>query len=290
MLAAFLFFLFALPASGAPPRLDDAMLVRLHARLSAGEPAKRLEDELPRLGRNLNIAREISSRYWTDCTIVDELAKAEILSARTMKALGIRLKSTGSVSHASAGLMHTYGYLFSRLPTAYGYKSKRWVESRLDERLGLPAGTFSPLATEGEFASNLTSVLFQLIGAPVKIARAAPLTPAAKALGHVEQRVTWKTGRGTKVEASVFTHLVPLAPLPGHKTSDTHLLVYAVRRDGHHRLTTAFPVARAFAETIQRTQPDAEPVFSPRFNLYIDPGWSVTAQENSGWRAAEHSP
>lgn len=290
MPAAILFFLFALPVSGAPSRLDDAMLVRLHARLSAGEPAKRLEDELPRLGRNLNIAREISARYWTDCTIVDELAKADILPAPLMKALGIRLKSTAGVTHASAGIMHTYGYLFSRLPTAYGFKSKRWVESRLDERLGLPAGTFSPLPVEGEFTSNLTAVLLQLVGAPAKIARAAPLTPAAKAIGHVEQRVTWKTGRGTPMEATVFTHLVPLAPLPDHKSDETHLLIYSVRRGGHHRLTTAFPVARTFAETIRRTAPDSGPVFTPRFNLYIDPAWSVTSQENFGWRAAENAP
>ena len=122
-----------------------------------GEQAARLEDELPGLRRNLNLAAGVSARNWTECTVFDELAKAEILPGKAMSGLGIRRAVTSGVAHAPAGLMHTYGYLFSQLQTAYGLKGKRWIESRLDERLGLPAGTFSPLAAEGEFAANLTS-------------------------------------------------------------------------------------------------------------------------------------
>lgn len=284
MRGALLLLLLALPASAA--RLDYATFARLHGRLMAGEHSKRLEDELPGLTRSLNIAREVSARYWTSCTVFDELAKAEILHEKAMKGLGIRRAVVGGVAHAPAGTMHTYGYLFSQLQTAYGLKGKRWIESRLDERLGLPAGSFSPVPPEGEFAANLTTALLRLAGEQTDVPRAARLEPQAKPLGLVEQRVAWRTPKGRAIEASVLTYLVPLAPLPDLKTTDEFLLVYGVRREGRLRFTTAFPVGRAFAEGIMAVKPDTEPIFKPRFNLYVDPTWTVVAQENLGWRPA----
>lgn len=282
---AFLILLLALPVAAAPGKLDYETFARLHARLLDKDTAKQLEDELPRLKANLKIAGDASAKYWTDCTVFDELAKAEILPEKAMAGLGIRREITGGVAHAPAGVMHTYGYLFSQLQTAYGLKGKRWIESRLDERLGLPAGTFSPLTTDGEFASNLTAALLQLIGVTEKVPHAAKLKPAAKALGRVEQRVTWKTPGGRTETASVFTTLAPLAPLPGFETTDKFLLIYSVLRNKRHRLTTAFPVGQGFADGIMGTKPGTEAVFTPRFNLYVDPAWTVTAQENLGWRA-----
>lgn len=284
MQSALLSFLLAVSAV-ASPKLGYETFARLHARLLAGETAARLEDELPRLRRNLAIAERVSAKYWTDCTVFDELAKAEILPEKAMKGLGIRRDVTGGVIHAPAGVMHTYGYLFSQLKTAYGLKGKRWLESRLDERLGLPPGAFSPLAPEGEFAANLTSVLLQVIGAPARVSRAASLETPQRTLGRVEQRVTWKTPAGETVKASVFTHLAPLMPLPGFDDPDHFLLIHEVLRDGEHRFTTAFPVNKAFADSIIAVKPGTEPVFKPRFNLYVDPSWAVVAHENLGWRA-----
>ena len=285
MHSALLILLLTLPASAAPAKLSYETFARLHARLLDKDTARSLEDELPRLSRSLKIARKVSAKYWTDCAVFDELAKAEILPEKAMNGLGIRREVTGGVAHSPAGVMHTYGYLFSQLQTAYGLKGKRWIESRLDERLGLPAGTFSPVAPEGEFAANLTSVLLQLIGAPARVAHAARLEPAKRTLGRVEQRVTWRTPDGGTVKASVFTHLTALQPLPGVETTDEFLLIYEVARDGRHRFTTAFPVGKDFAAAIMDAKPDAEPAFKPRFNLFVDPSWTVAAQDNLGWRA-----
>ncbi len=262
----------ALPASAASLSYDD--YAKLHARLLEGANAKKLEDVLPRLNANLKTARAVSDKSWTDCTIFDELAKADILSEKAMKGLGIRRETTGGVVHAPAGLTHTYGYLFSQLQTAYGLKGKRWIESRIDERLGLAAGTFSPLPPSGEFATNLTSTLLQLVAKPSK-----------KAAGRVEQNVTWTTKDGKMVKATVFTVLVPLAPLPDLKTTDEFLLIYGLTRDGRTLLTTAFPIAKGFADSIMGAKADAAPVFKPRFNLYVDPSWTVTAQDSAGWLA-----
>ena len=260
-----------------------AAFAHLYGRLMAGETAAQLEDALPHLVRNLKTAAEVSERHWAECTPYDELAKADILPGKALRALGIPRAVTLGVAHAPAGLMHTYGYLFSQLRTPYGLKGKRWIESRLDERLGLPAKTFDPLTSRGEFASNLTSVLLQLIGAPENLPHAAPLTPVARVSGSVEQRVTWKTPDGKTVSASVFTRLVPLAPLPGLKTNDTDLLIYEVVRDGRHLLVTAFPIEKTFADSIRDAKPETSAAFKPRFNFYVDPSWTVVAQENTGY-------
>lgn len=266
-----LLLVLALPVSAAP--LGYADYAKLHARLLEGATAKKLEDVLPGLSENLKTAREVSDKSWTDCTVFDELAKADILEEKAMKGLGIRRETTGGVVHAPAGVMHTYGYLFSQLQTSFGLKGKRWIESRIDERLGFPAGTFGPLPPGGEFTSNLTSVLLQLAG-----------KTSSKAAGRVEQNVTWKTKSGKTVKATVFTVLVPLAPLPGLETTDEFLLIYGMTRGGRARLTTAFPIAKGFADSIMAAKADAEPVFKPRFNLYVDPSWTVTAQDSAGWR------
>ncbi len=272
MIHALLPLLLALPVSAANLGYDD--YAKLHARLLEGTKAKALEDVLPGLSANLKTARAVSEKSWTDCTIFDELAKAEILSEKAMQGLGIRRATTGGVVHAPAGLMHTYGYLFSQLQTSFGLKGKRWIESRIDERLGLPAGTFSPLPPGGEFTSNLTSTLLQLVA-----------KASSRAAGRVQQNVTWKTKNGKTVKATVFTVLVPLAPLPDLKTADEFLLIYGLTRDGRTRLTTAFPIAKGFADSIMGAKPDEAPVFKPRFNLYVDPSWTVTAQDSAGWRA-----
>lgn len=255
----------------------------LYARLMNGETAARLEDAVPGLKRNLKTASRVSADYWTDCTPYDELAKEDILPVQVLEALGIRRTVDGGVAHVPAGVMHTYGYLFSQLKTAYGLKGKRWIESRLDERLGLPAGTFSPYTPRGEFASNVTSVLLQLAGERPKLARAARLRPTAKILGRIEQNVTWRALGGEEISALVVTRLVELRPLAGFETSDVALLIYEVVRDGRRRLVTAFPVGRGFADDLTAAKPSEEASFRPRFNLFIDPSWTVVAQKNSGF-------
>src|SRR3569832_2946383 len=125
-------------ARPASAKMGYDMYAKLDERLSAGATAQALEDELPGLAKNLQTAKEVSAKYWTDSTIFDELAKENILPDKILNGLGIRHESTGGVVHVPAGMMHTYGYLFSQLKTAYGLKGKRWIESRVDERLGHP--------------------------------------------------------------------------------------------------------------------------------------------------------
>lgn len=270
-------------SASAAPAYD--MYAKLYDRLASGATAQALEDVLPGLAGNLKTANEISAKYWTDSTPFDEIAKAYILPDNILDALGIRHETTGGVVHVPAGMMHTYGYLFSQLKTPYGLKGKRWIESRLDERLGLPAGMFGPLAPQGEFASNVTAAFLKLVGERPSLPTAAKLKLKAKAAGSVEQKISWKTPDGKTVKASVSTHLVPLKALPEFETADSYLLIYSVVRDGRRRLVTGFPVDAKFAEAIRKTPAGKSAAFTPRFNLYIDPSWTVVSQRTSGFKA-----
>jgi hypothetical protein len=274
----------AVPASAAHAAPGYETYAKLYDRLMGGATAQQLEDVLPGLAANLKTADGVSAKYWTDSTPYDELAKSFILPDPVLDALGVRHESTGGIVHVPAGLMHTYGYLFSQLKTAYGLKGKRWIESRIDERLGLPAGTFGPIPPQGEFASNVTAALSRLVGEPVKLPRAAKLKIAIKPAGFVEQDVEWKTPDGKTVKAKVFTHLVALKPLPDLATADAYLLIYSVVRDGKRRFVTAFPVDEKFAGGIMKTPAAISAVFVPRFNFYVDPSWVVVAQDNRGFK------
>jgi hypothetical protein len=257
---------------------------KLYDRLSAGAPAQALEDELPGLAGHLKTADAISAKYWTDSTPFDELAKEYILPDKVLDGLGIRHEITGTVVHVPAGMMHTYGYLFSQLKTAYGLKGKRWVESRLDERLGLPAGTFSPLPPQGEFAANVTAAFLKLVGERPSVPGAAKLKLKAKAAGSVEQDVSWKKPDGKTEKAKVFTHLVPLKVLPDYATTDSYLLIYSVVSGGRRLLVTGFPVDAKFAESIMKTPAGSAASFKPRFNLYVDPSWTVVSAGTKGFK------
>lgn len=274
-------------ARPASAKMGYDMYAKLYDRLSSGATAPALEDELPGLAKNLQTAKDISAKYWTDSTIFDELAKENILSDKVLDGLGIRHENSGGVVHVPAGMMHTYGYLFSQLKTAYGLKGKRWIESRVDERIGLPAGTFSPLPPKGEFASNVTVAYLGLAGVKVSIPTAAKLKPKAKAAGFVEQKVEWRTPGGKTEKASVFTHLVPLKPLPGFETKDAYLLIYTVLSGGKRRLVTGFPIEAGFAGSIMKTPAGNAPSFKPRYNLYVDPSWTVVSQETKGWQPSK---
>jgi hypothetical protein len=268
---------------GRPRSLGYKDYARLYGRLAAGKTAADLEDAIPGLRGRLASAAEISRRWWTDSTPGDELAHEQILPDDVLDALGIPHRVDGGVEHVPAGLMHTYGYVFAQVKTAYGLKGKRWIESRVDERLGLPAGTFSPNPPEGEFLANLTATLARLVGLPADVPGALKTEPNARALGAVEERVRWRRPDGAAVVGVVRTHLVALGPARGLKTADTHLLIYELELGGERRFVTAFPIESAFARTFLDAKPADDAAFKPRFNLYVDPSWTVFERRSAGF-------
>lgn len=281
-----LVFAFAPPARSAPPLQGPeayATYAALFSRLMQGQTAAQLQDVLPGLSQRLRIAAEVSRKHWTDSNLLDANTKSAILPPKAMQGLDIPLRVTAGIPHAPAGMMHTYGYLFSQLQTPYGLKGRRWIEARIDERLGLPAGTFSPEPPAGEFTSNLTAVLYRLIGVAGAPSTAAALEPAATPLGRLEEDVTWETPEGRRVSASVRTHLFDMPSILGAAEDGEPLLIYEVVRGGRHLIVTAFTAGGGTAGFIRSAKPADDDAFKPLYNLYVDPRWRVVARHSSGF-------
>lgn len=263
---------FANEGKAVPERY--AFYKKLHDRLMTGEERKKLEDAIPRLDGKMDEALRTSMQRWSWSVNYDEFMKAEILDKTVLKGLKIPFEEKAGVLHVPAGVMHTYGYLFSQLMTKFGLKGKRWIESRVDERMGLEAGAFSPFGNV-EFLTALTKALDDAL------AKKNKNTPV---VGCLEEDVMWKTDRDDHESAELKTCFLKLKTLKDLDTKDTMLLVYSIKMEGaKEKYVTAFPVEQAFADAIIATKATKGKAFKPRYNLYIDPDWTVESYETEGF-------
>ena len=246
-----------------------------HSRLAAGETRKNLEDAIPDLDHKMRTALKKSQKHWSSSVNFDEMMRAEILDKTVLKNLGIPFEEKGERIFVSAGIMHSYGYLFSQLQTKFGLKGKRWIESRIDERIGLKAETFSPFAKK-EFLSQLTVALDRLL---------AGRNLTSKILGSLEESIVWQKPDGRIVKGAVRTTLAKLKILPDLDTKDVYLLVYQVKiDDSRWKYVTAFPVEQGFASGVEGVKASRGVEFKPRYNLYIDPEWKVITYVTEGFK------
>ena len=219
-------------------------------------------------------------KLWGESINYDELANGEIVSPAVLGFIAARLGAPaprGRIMHA--GAEHTYGYLFSQLPTKFGFKRARWVRPDIEEGLGLPAGSVGPAPSSGTLLSNVTCLAGGVAlkgdkaAAPL-LARACAHCPAAvkkfkpAAVGRARLSETVSLAGGRKV--TLRTDLVAfLKPAGGN----SHLLIYSVRDSAlkHAYLVTAFPVNEGFVKSV--TDPaglgENKPV-QTRYNAYVD--------------------
>ena len=219
-------------------------------------------------------------KLWGESINFDELANGEIVSPAVLGFISARLGAAaprGRIMHA--GLEHTYGYLFSLLPTKFGFKRARWVQPAIEEGLSLPAGSAGPAPAQGTLLSNVTclaggiALRGEKAAAPL-LAQAcanspAPLKnlkPAASARPRLLETVSLPGGR----KVTLRTDFVPF-----HKPSggNSHLLVYSVLDSAleHAYLVTAFPVNEGFVKNA--TNPaglgKSKPV-QTRYNAHVE--------------------
>ncbi len=98
-------------------------------------------------------------------------------------------------------------------------------------------------------------------------------------IGTLTENVVWRDSRSKTISGTIRTHLLKLSPLPGFDSQDTALLVYEAQIGKQKKFVTAFPVAQSFADTLIQSKPARGSSFKPRFNLYVDPRWSVVSYE-----------
>ena len=250
----------------------------------------------PNLEDRLKIAREVSLKHWAWSTNYDEFAKAGILNENSVRVLGIPLQDEKSDHVVSAGIMHSYGYLFSLLQTPYGLKSKRWLESKLDESLGLAPGLLGPFPASGEFLSNLTWVLDRTTQKRSKartcraIKNVSPdlcalekrMAPLPRAQGYAETRVELKRGRKTE-KLKIITYVIPLVNRTA--SGETFLLAYEVA--GQKRLwVTAFPIMEDFANKVmaEKKEKTWDSTYAPRFNLSLKMDGAAVRSQKQGFK------
>jgi len=159
----------------------------------------------------------------------------------------------GKIVHA--GMEHAYGYLFSLLPTKFGFKRARWVRDDIEAGLGFARGAMGPSPAEGTLLANITCVAGAAAfsddaAAAAKLAKASYACGSAargwKAPGHF--RLTETVSLSRKRSVALRTDFLPF----GSVTSggNAYLLVYSVKDTSrpHAVLVTAFPVAEGFVK------------------------------------------
>lgn len=231
---------------------------------------------------------------WGESINYDELANGEIVRPEILSFIASRLGAAqprGRVVHA--GLEHTYGYLFSLLPTKFGFKRARWVKPDIEKGLGLRAGSAGPAPSEGTLLANITCLAG---GIALKDDSAAwgVLKKAGGYCSGAVKKYAFSAVKRTRLTEEValpggrrVTLRTDFAPFLAPAGGNTHLLVYSVRDTAaaHAYLVTAFPVNAVFVEnaTAAGGLGKDKPV-QTRYNAHVE-GLTGTGKFN-GLRAA----
>jgi hypothetical protein len=234
---------------------------------------------------------------WGESINFDEMVKARIVHDSILSFLAGELALPGphgKVVHA--GMEHAYGYLFSLLPTKFGFKRARWVRDDIEAGLGFARGALGPSPAEGTLLANITCVAGDAAfsddaAASAKLAEASYACGSAargwKAPGHF--RLTETVSLSRKRGVSLRTDFLPF----GSVTSggNAYLLVYSVKDDSrpHTRLITAFPVAEGFVKNALNPEYLGEGrQVQTRYNAWVE-GFKgkLKGARSAGWVPAE---
>lgn len=254
------------PAKPGDPAAEDALDCPWAgmARLMEEKAGKGLPLSPVIAGHAPGLAAQLASdklntglkELWGESVNFDEMAKAVIVHDAVLSFLAGELAlpgPRGKIVHA--GMEHAYGYLFSLLPTKFGFKRARWVRDDIEAGLGFARGALGPSPAEGTLLANITCVAGAAAfsddaAAAAKLAQASYACGSAargwKAPGRSRLTETVALSRGRSV--SLRTDFLPFGSVaPG---GNAYLLVYSVKDSSrpHAQLVTAFPVGEGFVK------------------------------------------
>ncbi len=193
---------------------------------------------------------------WGESRNIDEHEHAKIVDPKILSVIGriakTSIRSPNQPNTYHAGLMHTYGYLFSQLKTRYGYKRERWTSGVIEAGLKLPARCLSPSPDNGTMLGNITFVLTRLgltnngieNNLRKRVSNVFPSTPNNLRefpfdkiqKSRIVESVQLKTGRKKPRQIKLFTDLISFKA--NSKPYDS-LLIYSIQ-DSKPSLTTNF--------------------------------------------------
>ena len=213
----------------------------------------------PALWRSVARDRRTTALHaaWGQSRNLDEHEHAAIVDPGILDVLGKRLGVAGAGEIVHAGLQHTYGYLFSTLWTAYGYKRARWVDGELERGLGLAPGLLGPAPSSGTLYANVTCVLARLVFSRESWDLVAASCTAAPLAARAHDGLREEVG-----PVALRTDWFALSPT-------RFLLVYSASVSGRERLLTSFPVDRLVIDALV-AQPLGESVaITARYNAVV---------------------
>ncbi len=282
------------PPSSASPAELDSWLQQVSTQLVASKApfADCLARLCPGIFRQLqaDAGRPALWPLWSDSLNFDELAQLPIIDTRVLQGLaGLVGLPLPDLSHAHAGLLHSYGYLFSQIETPFGCKRARWVSPAIEQGFGIHRPSLRPLPETGSLLTNLSWFLGQVALRtclrqqrrlkslePDVAAELRGIDFSALRVQRLREEVQLADGR----RPQLLTDLLRFSHAPAAGLAETLLIYSVVDPPEPVRLVTAFTVEPSYlASLIAELGPDL-PVRT-RFNAFV-PG--LTGEEHLGRR------
>ncbi len=209
--------------------------------------------------------------FWGKSLNFDSGAKKQIVDNKIIENLQglFNIKNDNKIVHA--GIMHTYGYLFSTINTPYGYKRKRWIDPTLNEAFDLAGKSFSPESIDGGLLSNVTYFSGML---------AFKNKTELSLLKNISNEVFTYNYAGLSVDRieeatkdyTLVTTLVRF-PVKLMVSENDYLLIYSSvnQQTKKELLITVFPInAESYEKIIAPNTMGANQKITLRYNAYLD--------------------
>ncbi|MBC7427814.1 MAG: hypothetical protein H7336_04320 [Bacteriovorax sp.] len=213
------------------------------------------------------------SMFWGKSMNFDSGASKQIVDTEIIKELQslFSIKNDNKIVHA--GIMHTYGYLFSTIDTPYGYKRKRWISPTLNKGFNLAGNSLSPDTLEGGLLSNVTYFTGMLALAD-KTQLALLKNVSNEVFTYDYSKLSVERLEESTKDYTIVTSLVKL-PNKVDNDDNEYLLIYSVddHRVQKELLITAFPInTDAYKKIVAPESLGANQKITLRYNAYLDGG------------------
>jgi hypothetical protein len=203
-----------------------------------------LEENYPTL--STQIKKDATDPYlpmfWGESLNFDSGAKKKIVEDKIIEELQsfFNIKNDNMIVHA--GIMHTYGYLFSVIDTPYGYKRKRWIAPTLNTAFRFNSKALSPETTEGGLLSNVT-YFCGMLAFTNKTDLSLLKNVANEVFTYDYGKLKYDRVEEVLKDYTIITTLVHF-PLKRPGEDNEYLLIYSIdnKKLNKELLITAFPV------------------------------------------------
>lgn len=208
--------------------------------------------------------------FWGQSLNFDSGAKKKIVDDKIISDLQALFNIQNDNKIVHAGIMHTYGYLFSTINTPYGYKRKRWIAPTLNSAFGLEGNSFSPETIDGGLLSNVTYFSGML---------AFKNQTELSLLKNVSNEIFTYNYSQLKVDrveevTKDYTLVTTLVRFPVKIMIEEYdyLLIYSTINHASNKelLVTAFPVnAESYEKIIAKSEMGPNQKITLRYNAYL---------------------